>query len=290
MPTQYTPKRRLRYPQGPDPAAVPADVQNLATDLENVALVGVGTSVSRPAPSADPGNTVGTKGSLYVSSDTGAVSVTDGKDWKDVSFAGEVRMFAGSAAPAGWLLCQGQAVSRNIYSALFSIIGTAYGAGDGSNTFNLPDLQARMPMGAGASRHLQSNIDQLGQAAGAEYIALSINEMPYHDHGGNTGNQSALHSHVGVTDGQGDHQHTLSGNVPIYNTAYGGAGVPGVAGGSTYGFPRQALGADWAGNHAHNVYTQTESVWHTHPIGAQGANWGHSNMPPYQAVNFIIRF
>ena len=67
----------------------------------------------------------------------------------DGTFPGEIRMDAGSSAPSGWLACDGSAVSRTTYAAMFGRIGTTYGAGDGSTTFNLPDLSARVPMGPG---------------------------------------------------------------------------------------------------------------------------------------------
>ncbi|EHL69933.1 hypothetical protein HMPREF1032_02932, partial [Subdoligranulum sp. 4_3_54A2FAA] len=55
--------------------------------------------------------------------------------------------FAGAAAPTGWLLCQGQAISRTTYAQLFSVIGTTYGSGDGKTTFNLPDMRGRVAVG-----------------------------------------------------------------------------------------------------------------------------------------------
>lgn len=64
---------------------------------------------------------------------------------------GSIVAYGGIAAPSGWLLCQGAAVSRTTYAALFAILGTAYGVGDGSTTFNLPDLQQRFPLGKAAS-------------------------------------------------------------------------------------------------------------------------------------------
>lgn len=67
----------------------------------------------------------------------------------DVAAVGTIQMYAGSSAPTGWAICDGSAVSRTTYSALFTAIGTTYGAGDGSTTFNLPDLRARVPVGAG---------------------------------------------------------------------------------------------------------------------------------------------
>jgi len=63
---------------------------------------------------------------------------------------GSVQMFAGSSAPSGWISCDGTAISRTTYAALFAIIGTTYGVGDGSTTFNLPDMQGRIPVGSGA--------------------------------------------------------------------------------------------------------------------------------------------
>ena len=64
---------------------------------------------------------------------------------------GSMMPYGGSAAPIGWLLCQGQAVSRATYASLFAVLGAAYGAGDGSTTFNLPDLRQRFPLGKAAS-------------------------------------------------------------------------------------------------------------------------------------------
>lgn len=65
------------------------------------------------------------------------------------TLVGSVTMYAGSSAPTGWLLCNGQAVSRTTYSALFSAIGTVWGVGDGSTTFNVPDMRESSPYGAG---------------------------------------------------------------------------------------------------------------------------------------------
>jgi hypothetical protein len=88
----------------------------------------------------------------------------------EVEPTGTVKMHAGASAPPGYLLCQGQAVSRATYAALFAVIG----AGDGSTTFNLPDLRDRMPMGASASRALGS----IGGSFSATTASAGI-----HDHG-----------------------------------------------------------------------------------------------------------
>jgi microcystin-dependent protein len=66
---------------------------------------------------------------------------------------GTINAFGGSTAPEGWLLCQGQAISRTTYADLFAVIGTAFGAGDGSTTFNVPDLRGEFLRGAGTNSH-----------------------------------------------------------------------------------------------------------------------------------------
>ena len=88
---------------------------------------------------------------------------------------GVVQQFAGSTAPSGWLMCNGQAVSRTEYSQLFSVIGTTYGAGDGSGTFNVPDMRGRVGVGASPSY-------ALGSTGGEATHTLTINEMPSHNH------------------------------------------------------------------------------------------------------------
>ena len=101
---------------------------------------------------------------------------------------GMINAFAGTTAPVGWLLCYGQAVSRTSYAALFAVTGTAYGAGDGSTTFNLPDLRGRFALGldnmggSPANRVANSAADVLGGSAGAETHTLSVTEMPAHTH------------------------------------------------------------------------------------------------------------
>lgn len=91
-------------------------------------------------------------------------------------------------APAGWLICDGAAVSRTTYAALFTAIGTSFGAGNGSTTFNLPDLRGRFPLGkdnlggTSANRVTATQADNLGQGAGTETHTLTIPEMPAHTH------------------------------------------------------------------------------------------------------------
>jgi microcystin-dependent protein len=93
---------------------------------------------------------------------------------------GKIAMHGGATAPAGWLLCDGSAVSRQTYAGLFAVLGTTWGAGDGSTTFNLPDIRGRAPIGAGQGSGLTNRA--LGQTGGTETHALTIAELPAHTH------------------------------------------------------------------------------------------------------------
>ena len=88
---------------------------------------------------------------------------------------GSVIPFAGKTAPTGWLMCQGQAVSRTTYAQLFSVIGTTFGSGDGSTTFNLPDIRGRVAVGVDSDANL-------GGTAGAPTVALTADQNGPHNH------------------------------------------------------------------------------------------------------------
>lgn len=124
----------------------------------------------------------------------------DGAGWRAVTTrpatelipAGVISPFAGSAAPTGWLFARGQAVSRTTYAALFAVLGTTFGAGDGSTTFALPDMRGRVPAGWQQMDGTDSNLlnglsggvngDSLGATGGAESHQLTTTEMPAHTH------------------------------------------------------------------------------------------------------------
>lgn len=89
-------------------------------------------------------------------------------------YVGEIRMFAGNFAPAGWMFCEGQLVSISENETLFQLIGTTYG-GDGQSTFALPDLRGRLPL------H-QGNGFILAETGGAEEVTLTVNQIPAHAH------------------------------------------------------------------------------------------------------------
>jgi len=89
-------------------------------------------------------------------------------------YVGEIRMFAGNFAPAGWMFCEGQLLPISENETLFNLIGTTYG-GDGQTTFGLPDLRGRLPI------H-QGNSFTLGQSGGEETVTLTVPQMPAHTH------------------------------------------------------------------------------------------------------------
>src|SRR5438876_10960494 len=95
-------------------------------------------------------------------------------------FVGEIRMFAGNFAPAGWAFCQGQLMAISQNDTLFNLIGTTYG-GDGQTTFALPDLQGRVPIHNGTNPGSGTNY-QLGEKAGVEAVTLTTNQIPIHTH------------------------------------------------------------------------------------------------------------
>lgn len=94
-------------------------------------------------------------------------------------YIGEIRIFAGSFAPAGWAFCAGQLMPISENDALFTLIGTTYG-GDGQETFGLPDLQGRIPIHQGTGPGGFNNV--IGEKAGVESVTLSTNQIPQHNH------------------------------------------------------------------------------------------------------------
>jgi microcystin-dependent protein len=113
-------------------------------------------------------------------------------------YYGEIRMFAGNFAPAGWMLCEGQILPISGNETLFQLIGTTYG-GDGENTFGLPDLRGRVPI------H-QGNGFVIGEQGGVEEVTLTVPQIPAHSHAllasGDLGNQLATTGNL-ISNSQG---------------------------------------------------------------------------------------
>lgn len=162
-------------------------------------------------------------------------------------------MFAGSTIPSGWALCGGQAISRTTYSKLFEVLGTTYGAGDGSTTFNLPDLRDKFPVGAGSSYALNA------QGGSADAI------IPYHNHDVDTVNIGSSGNHT--------HSYTTYSTRDIYN--YASKDTPAR-------FSATTSTISSSGAHTHTVPAHS-----TKYAGTDG-NVTNANLPPYIGINYII--
>lgn len=168
---------------------------------------------------------------------------------------GEMKIFVGTVAPTGWLLCEGQAIARTgAYADLFALIGTTFGAGNGSTTFNVPDLRGRTPVGPDSGAGRLSSNNSLGKASGAQAHKLAESEIPSHKHG--AGSLTTPYQ-------QYNPQQYFSNQYNMYAAAGGFFAISG-----------------WASP--------------TNVIGGSTANTGgggeHNNMPPYQVVNFILKY
>ena len=197
---------------------------------------------------------------------------------------GGMAPYAGTAAPDGWLMCDGGQVSRVTYKALFDVAGTAYGVGDGSTTFNLPDLRQRFLLGKAAS----GTGATLGSTGGA---IDHTHTGPSHTHTGPSHTHS-IASEAGDTGSAGSHTHTYSGTT---GTSAGGAeGAAGTDGGFLY---PSSHGHSYSGTtssdgshvhtmaHTHGGNTGAEGTGET---GAEGAGATSTANPPYAVVNYII--
>lgn len=173
---------------------------------------------------------------------------------------GSVKAYAGAAAPTGYLLCDGAAVSRTTYARLFAAVGVVFGAGDGVTTFNLPDLRGRAPIGAGAGAGLTARA--LAAQVGEESVTLTAGQsgLPAHSHGV----FDPQHAH-GTTDGKS------------FQTAQNSNTGPN-AGASPYG-AQNIIGATAV---ASTGITVQNSV-------AASAASAHTNMQPSIALNWIVR-
>jgi microcystin-dependent protein len=183
---------------------------------------------------------------------------------------GDLKPSASANPPAGWLLCDGSAVSRTGYAALYQAIGVAFGAGDGNTTFNLPDYRGRALVGAGQGTGLSARA--LGSKFGEEAHALSVAELPSHNHAGVTGADSPDHTHSGQTGVESAaHNHNTTSTFSSACTT-GPAGFLSVSGTTTTGTENQ--------QHSHAFGTGGASARHTHAIPAQGGGAAHNVVQP----------
>jgi microcystin-dependent protein len=189
--------------------------------------------------------------------------------------SGMLAPFAGATAPSGWLMCDGSAVSRSTYATLFGVIGGTYGAGDGSTTFNVPDLRGRVPAGNDSATGRLNGSDMSGltpgSTGGEATHVLAAGEMPVHSHGVT----DPTHTH-GYTDPTHVHQQNPSTVID----ATGGSGPSGAIG----------SGGSPVVNTAAAATGITISAAGT-GISIQNAGGGgaHNNVQPTIIVNYIIK-
>ncbi len=165
-------------------------------------------------------------------------------------FLGEIRMTGFNFAPTGWALCNGQTLSISANAALFSLLGTTYG-GNGVSTFNLPDLQGRVPIHWGNGAGLTPYV--IGESAGTENVTLLYNNMPLHNHLINVNNaagNSADPSNKILAETAND------ARPPVLTQTY-------------------------TSNASNNTLAPTS-------VSNAGGNVPHTNLQPFLTVNFII--
>lgn len=254
-----------------------ATVPNACT----VALYCDGTNVFQASPAYNA-----TTSSVIVPGDllvTGTISGTLAVSSVPTS---TILEYGGTSAPTGYLMCDGAAVSRSTYAALFAVIGTTYGAGNGSTTFNVPDRRDRVGIGAGSTY-------ARGQTGGAATGTTSLDGL--HSHTGVTGStvlttlQIPSHTHSGNTNTDGAHSHTTSSGAPNFVTEGTGTTANVSAGGG--GYVLNTITS--SGSHSHSFTTNSAGggQGHTHTIGTDGSDHSHtySTLQPYLASNYIIK-
>ena len=163
-------------------------------------------------------------------------------------YVGEIRMFGGSFAPAGWMFCSGQLLPISENETLFNLIGTTYG-GDGESTFALPNLQSRVPVHPGGAA---GNV--LGESGGVESVTLTTQQMPAHNHPVQSANNPA------------------DANIPNGNTILANMGPSGIAQVPCY---KAYDGA-------------AQIVMNAGSVSPAGGSQPHENIQPYLAINYII--
>ena len=176
------------------------------------------------------------------------------------AFIGTILAFAGNFAPRGWMMCQGQLLPINQYSALFAILGTTYG-GNGQTTFGLPDLRGRTLVGMGQGPGL-SNVAQ-GQQWGTENVTLLTTQIPAHTHPTTVALNAAANDVTALSN-------VATGNTFASDAGgRGGAPVPAIYSASKTTVALGALAA-------------------TATAGVAGGSQGHPNVQPSLGINYII--
>ncbi len=274
------------------------------------------TSTTRPL---DP-----YEGQTIYEIDTKSFRQYNGTGWNSSPPVGTLLPYLGSSAPDGYLMANGDAVSRTGVTAdLFGVIGTTYGVGDGSTTYNLPNLNGRVPVGRDAS---QTEFDALGKIGGAKTVTLTQAQLAVHTHGVTdpTHNHGqTAHGHGNTAHGHGNdaHGHPADDNDAGGHTHDSTNGVSNVVQAAAGPFNVNGAGTNWVtfdsghvfrtsndGTHNHNITVSAVGInIHGQTIGIHGANANiqaagsgitinsagsneaHNNLQPYITVNYIVK-
>jgi len=296
-------------------------------EVSSVLRAGVALSVTNASITtskiAGPGGNAlpaGTSGQSLISNGDGTFNWRTGLDP-----IGSITLFGGSSAPDGWLLCDGSEVSRTSYSELFSVIGTTYGVGDGSTTFNLPNLKGNIPVGL---NNADSSFDTLGKTGGSKNYTLTTNNLPAHTHdidppetssanafdhthtvdppATNTSSTGA-HTHTGTALGSGAHSHSFTdygysskvvGSGDTKYTVRYSSSTRTTAGAGTH---THSLSIATAGTHLHSLdipsFSSGSGGIHNHTVdipnftsGSTGSGNSFSMLQPYIVLNYIIKY
>lgn len=201
-------------------------------------------------------------------------AATDSVNYSQISSilpSGVMFPFAGSSVPSGFLLCDGQAVSRTTYANLFVAIGTTWGSGDGSTTFNVPDYRGYAMAGAdnmGGTPANRLTGYALGSTGGAQAVTLAANQLPVSAY------QDTGHAHTATDSG---HDHPFGNNIQIGALSSSGGGTDYLI----IGTPA-AINTGTGTAHV-TVASGTANI--TNPGGGQS----HSNVQPTATCNVIIK-
>ena len=214
----------------------------------------------------------------------------------ELGLVGAVQAFAREAPPTGWLKANGAAVSRSAYADLFAAIGTRFGAGDGSTTFNLPDLRAEFIRGVDDGRGIDAGRG-FGSAQDSENKShnhtASSGSAGSHNHTASTGN-AGHHAHSGSTNTAGNHSHSTSLAKGAYtDNREGAGGLPGLNdtkswGTSTNGAHSHSVNINGNGAHIHSV-TVNSGGKHSHTVTVNSSG-GAESRPRNIALLYCIKY
>lgn len=207
------------------------------------------------------------------------VNVTNGASAQDAATYGQLTSllptgamldYAGTSAPSGFLLCDGSAVSRTTNAALFAAIGTIWGAGDGSTTFNVPDLRRRTTIGAGGTA-VTFPVNTVGAIGGEELHQLTTAELAAHNHP-----ITVVGTTTGISLNDPGHAHLY--NAPAATQSNGGG----------LGFAASPVSTSTSSNGS-NITVTDPSHNHSASSSNTGSGTAHNNMQPSAVVTKIIK-